>query len=197
LRFDERNINRDPNPEFYQSMQDLLNRANIPDHEYANIHTVQFGSYYLYDGLLVLQESEGFNFVTCYTSGTFWSIAELFQRPYQPLVWACVGVTLLVTVIVLVAAKLMSKLKFYTFRLVVHILFNLLEIGVSPGNIRGRVSGFKIIFTSWLLMGIILTNAYKGLIISYLSVPWAPRQDYNYFSQIENFSFYAHIPNPL
>jgi len=42
--------------------------------------------------------------------------------------------------------------------------------------------------------GLILTNSYKWLIIAYLSVPWTPEQDYNYFHQLQGFQFYASVP---
>jgi len=40
-------------------------------------------------------------------------------------------------------------------------------------------------------MGVVLTNSYKGLIISYLSAPWAPKQDWNYFHEMKDFQFYS------
>jgi len=123
----------------------------------------------------------------------FWSIAELFQRPYQPLVWSCIGVTLVATCISLAVFKVFGQITFSLPRLMFHIAFNLVEIGVSPGNILKNHSGLKLLLAAWFLMGIILTNSYKGLIISYLIAPWAPHQEFNYFSQILDFKFYSPI----
>jgi len=43
-------------------------------------------------------------------------------------------------------------------------------------------------------MSIVLTNSYKGLIIAYLSVPWKPEPDFNYFVQMKGFQIYSPVP---
>jgi hypothetical protein len=52
---------------------------------------------------------------------------------------------------------------------------------------------FRFVLVAWLLMSGILTNSYKGLIISYLSVPFAPKQDYSYFEQLTGFQLYSPV----
>jgi len=42
-------------------------------------------------------------------------------------------------------------------------------------------------------MSVILTNSYKGLIISYLAAPWEYKQDYEYLIDMSDFWFYSRI----
>jgi len=143
----------------------------------------------------VADEMDTFNFITCVTSDTFWSVAELFQRPYEPMVWTCLGITVLASTCILLGMKLYQKVKFSLTKLITSILFNLIEVGVSPGILMGH--NLKILFAAWLLMSIVLTNSYKGLLISYLSVPWEPDQDFNYFEQFNNTGFALFSPVSL
>jgi len=188
LPFDERNLLRAASPDYYQFVLDLLNRANVST-------DINFGHLYpsIINNEFVPDETDGFNFITCFTSDTFWSIAELFERPFQPLVWIGVAVTLIASVYFLFVYRLFGKSKFSLSRSSLHIFFNLIEVGVGHGTIHGNKSVLKIIFFFWFLMSIILTNSYKGLIIAYLSVPWAPEQDYSYFEEIMDFQFYSRI----
>jgi len=185
LPFDERNLNRDPSQLFYQFIEDLISRSNASrkldlymfTHESYEFNFTRYNNY-------VPDETDDFNFVTCATSDTFWSIAELFQRPFQPLVWSSLGITLLTTVIILGVFKLL-KFELSASKCIRCILLNLVEIGVSWSAGGVGMRNLKIILSSWLLMSIVLTNSYKGLIIAYLSVPWAPYQDYEYFEQVK------------
>ena len=88
-----------------------------------------------------------------------------------------------------------GKLKFSVSKAVAWILMNSIEVSVSLRNIDRNLVGFKVIFAFWLLMSVTLTNSYRGLIISYLSLPWEPEPDYNYFDQILEFQFYSPIPS--
>jgi len=90
-------------------------------------------------------ETEGFNFLT---SDTFWTVAELFQRPYQPLVWIGLIVALIGTGALLVLVKIFGRVTFSPSKLSMHILFDLIEVGVNTGNVRGRKSTLKIMCAS-------------------------------------------------
>jgi len=97
LPFDERNLNREPSKHFYIFVQDLLNRANLTTlwHVYSIGFGPGGGSNDPWLENTVPDETDGFNFITCVTFDTIWSIAKLFQQPYQPLVWAGLGVVLI------------------------------------------------------------------------------------------------------
>jgi len=142
----------------------------------------------------VPDETEGFNFVSCLTSDTFWSIAVLFQRPFQQLVWCgLLGTTLLSTGFLLTGAKVLGKIKISVSGSLISILLNLIEVGVDFDAGKSRIM-LNTLFALWLIMGLVLTNSYKGLIIAHLSVQWAPEQDYNYFVQLKGFLFYGPLP---
>jgi len=102
LPYDERNLNRKPSWLFHYFIEDLINRSNNTPK--MDIYFTAFGSYreiYELDTTsFVPDETDDFNFITCATSDTFWSIIELFTRPYQAPVWACLGLTFLTTTVV-------------------------------------------------------------------------------------------------
>jgi len=182
LPYDERNLNRDADPNFYQFIENLIDRSNIS--RGFDMNFMMLSSYQLtkenYN--FVPDETDDFNFITCATLDSFWSIAELFQRPFQPLVWACLGIAILttgITVNVFKRSKLMAC-----------ILFNLIEVFVRPRSVQG---GVKILFAFWLLASVVLTHSYKGLIIAYLSAPWEPHQDFNYFEQVKDFQLFSPV----
>jgi len=186
--------------DFTQFIYNLLwyNNSGLLDSE--TIQSIKYDSFQLISSMLnpgqgklyVSDETEGFSFITCVTSDTIWSIAKLFSQPYQPAVWIALVFILGLTVVVLIAIKILGKFQLSVSKLVCCLVGNLIEMGVDPGNIRGR-RVILIIMPVWFLMSIILTNSYKGLIISYLSIPWEPQQDFDYFEQLKDFRFYSRI----
>jgi len=140
----------------------------------------------------VVEETEGFNFVTSITSDTFWSQAELFHLPYQPLVWIALGATLFTTGCLLAAVGKFGELK-QSSRYFVQILFQFIEVGIETRNIKRHKTPLKSLFGTWLLMADTLTNSYKRLLIPILSVPWELEQDYNYFRELRGFLFYSPV----
>jgi len=101
LPFDEVNLNKHSNHDFYEFVTDFLNRENSSQN--SDVQSVKFENYqiYLSTASYVNDETDSFNFITCYTTDTFWTTAELFARPYQVFVWTVLGVSLLLTGIVL------------------------------------------------------------------------------------------------
>jgi len=201
LPFDEINLYKDVSSDFHKFIFDLINRSNTTfgwGFSAPKVNSIHHSAQSDFDQLA--DEREGFNFLTCVTSDTFWSIAKMFTQPYQPPVWISVGLgaALVTTVILLAVGKLFGKIQILISRLGFHVLFNLIEIGVSPGKLpepEGK-SSIKMLLAAWLLVSIILTNSYKGLVIviSYLSVPWAPEQDFHHFHQMTQFRFYSRVP---
>jgi len=191
LPYDEKNLYRKPSTNFEKFIQDLISRSNFSQN--SRVQITNMGAHPRYQ---VADETDSFNFVTCLTSDTVWSIAKLFQRPYQPLVWLFLGLTLYGSGLFLFFVRYIGKNEFSVLKLVSCILFNLIEIGVSPGNVQKMKQALKLVFALWLLMSVVLTNSYKGLIIAYLSVPWAPEGDYQYFTQLKDFELFAPLsPN--
>jgi len=74
LPCDELIQDRDPNPDFHQFVQNLLHHVNSSGEEQLN--SVSMSDTMLmpfFDSHQVPENTEGFNFVTCHTSDTFWS----------------------------------------------------------------------------------------------------------------------------
>jgi len=194
LPYDEMNLNRNPSKDFHKFIERLLIHDNFTLWLDFYIFTfVGGGQSDSWRQRFVADETDGFNFLTCITSDTFWSIAKLFWQPFQTPVWVGLLASLLSTGILIFMMKVLGQVGFSPMRLFMHILFNLMEIGVSPSSILGPKTGLKLVIATWLLIGIVLTNSYKGLIIAYLSVPWTPEQDYNYFLDLKNFKFYGRV----
>jgi len=189
LPFDEINLNRDPSPDFYQFMTELLYRANSSQSTYVQYIVFGGSKGERPNQRFVLDETDSFNFITCHTTDTFWSTAELFVRPYQAIVWIGLVSSFLLSGIILFKEFRNNRVS----RVVMHMVLNLIEVYVKLGHIHGPKPAFKILLTSWLLMSIILTHSYKGLINSYLSVPWAPKHTWNYFQELKDFQFYTRM----
>jgi len=193
LPYDEQNLRREPDSDFYQFIRELLDRGNLSKSVLAADISSSLYQDFVDMFTFVSDGTHGFNFVTCATSDTFWSVAELFWRPFQPFVWSGLATTLSMTWLLLLLTK--GQWKVSANRYYSCILFNLVEVSVNPGKITGQKLGLRCVLGAWVLMSLILTNSYKGLLISYLAVavPWAPRQEYNYFEEVMDFHFYASV----
>jgi len=197
LPYDEQNLKQQPSSDFHKFIQGLLDQSNGSIK--IDILSVQFVNFYSKHLITmrsgVADETDDFNFITCHTSDTFWSVVELFQRPFQPMVWLCLGFILLISGILIVALKMFLNLRFSGWKFFTSVVLNLIEVDVAPGNMSGHKAALTLFLATWFLMGIILTNSYKGLIIAYLSVPWEPEQDYNSFEQLTGFKVYSRVPH--
>jgi len=145
LPFDEKNLNRDPSKDLNKFMDDLLERANFS--QAMDIFTFTYGSLQinLFEGYPIPDETEGFNFITTLTSDSFWSIARVFSQPYQPLVWASLGLSILGSIFLLISVKMFGKSQFSGSRLTWLILLNLIEVSLSDGTVFGRKTALKIL----------------------------------------------------
>jgi len=166
LPFSETNPKRRPSSNLQQFINDLLNRSNFSRN--VHINSITFGV--LLPFPVVPDETEGSNFITCVSSDTFWSIAKLFQRLFQPFVWASAGGTLLVLAAILLLLTT-TLCKWSGLKLFLIILLNLPYWKLSQ-NIGGFTGVDQIWWRLFLypghgwsqIMCIILTNSYKGLI---------------------------------
>jgi len=193
LPFDESNIGREPDPNIYQFIVELINLSNVSVNHIVNrIQTDdRWARVAVYEQNPVPYETDGFNFYTCHTSDTFWSTAKLFWRPFQLSVWGGLCLCMVTNGVFLAGVKFLSTVNFYVPRFCTFIVLNLIEVGVQVSRILGQTTSTWILVAIWLLTSLVLTNSYKGLIISYLSVPWAPEQEWEYFHQMKDFKFYA------
>jgi len=127
------NLNFFPSNDFIQFIKELLTRTNFT--EVLNINEFSFGSpFSVSDRLVIVDETDSFNFITCISSDTFWSIAELFWRPYQPPVWASLCFTLIGSAVFLATAHSFRKFESSPLKMFTSIIFNLIEVKVEIEN---------------------------------------------------------------
>jgi len=138
---------------------------------------------------LLVDEVDGFNFLTCHTEDSFWSVAALFWKPYQPNVWLGIGCSLLLTGSFALSRTFVKLSRFLPFKFLSFIFFNLIEVEWHPGKVILRLATIvDKIYICVLASG--RNRSYKkGLNISYLSAPWPPNQEWNYFHEMKNFLF--------
>lgn len=121
----------------------------------------------------VIFRFHGHRFITCY-SQTFISF-KFYLTPFQPLIWgALVGSVVIVSVVLSLFKKF--KNAYQNFSPWLFVLANIFEeTGHVPRHL-GKQHFFRLVIGSWVLMSVILTNCYNGLMISSLNAP-LPKTD--------------------
>jgi len=137
---------------------------------------------------------DGFNFITSHKEKeTFWTAGKIFVRPFQWEVWVAFGLAITGTTLAFLISKYLLPLRFDVLSNLSSIIFNLLEVGLNDKQLRAIQSRFmlKTIFGVWVVTGVVLTNAYKGIIISYLCSPFPQFRLLKYFKELDNFTHYT------
>jgi len=159
------------------------------------LQAIKFKLFHVYSHL------DGFNFITGYTEDEpFWKAGNIFVIPFQFQVWIAMGAAVVATFVIFVASKCVIPLRFDILSNLASILYNLLEVGLSDKQSNAIKSRFmlKLVFGVWVLTGLVLTNAYKGIIISFLCAPFKSVRVMKYFSELDNFTHYTpSISTPL
>jgi len=138
---------------------------------------------------------DGYNFITSYTEeDSFWKAGMVFIKPFQWQVWLALGAAICSTFMTLVVGKyIIRAIKIHIMSNFSSFILSLFEIGTSDEQyniIQSRLM-LKILFATWLLTAIVLTNAYKGIIISLLCAPFTTVRQLRYFSELDNFTHYT------
>ncbi|OXA49155.1 hypothetical protein Fcan01_15596 [Folsomia candida] len=115
----------------------------------------------------VVYKFQGYQFITCY-SESFLSL-KFYLVPFQPAVW---GGFFMSMVTVMSALSLYQKLKnIQHFSPLWFILANIFDEGTHIPRRLENQEFFRILISGWILMVVILTNCYSGLMISDLNSP--------------------------
>ncbi|OXA53908.1 hypothetical protein Fcan01_10531 [Folsomia candida] len=112
----------------------------------------------------------GLEFLTCYKESSI--DFQFYITPFQPALWAglAVSVASIVSVTLLALYCIgMHKVLFSPWLFILATLFE--EAPPIPGQIE-KLSWLRMIFGSWCLMTVILTNCYSGLMITELNAPF-------------------------
>jgi len=116
----------------------------------------------------------------------------MFIRPFEPYVWLGIGSMLIFIITVLTLLKKIFWSKQDSISVFVFsIILNLFEQGAGSrfSTLISKIQTLKFVFALNLLIGIVLTNAYKGIIISYLSAPFTKTLDVHYYLEQQNFKY--------
>lgn len=117
---------------------------------------------------LILTEFDGFSFLTCYSkeSITF----DFYFTPFQTELWyGLVSVYVLLT-LGLGLWMFLERIK-TSFCPWLYLLGALLEDGVPIPEKLEKNSIFRLVFGSWIIIGVLFSNCYNGLMITGLHSP--------------------------
>lgn len=115
-------------------------------------------------------EAGGYSFLTCYSENAI--SFDFYITPFQPELWYALLTTYFFLTLAL-SCWLLGKNLETSFCPWMYILGGLLEDGVPiPGKIE-KSWIFRIVFGSWIIIGVIFSNCYNGLMITGLNSPLA------------------------
>lgn len=118
--------------------------------------------------ITLLPEHNAFSFLTCYAMQTV--SFEFYVTPFSPEIWYFLATTFLTLVLILWSYLLHKKYR-GSFCSWMYVLRALLEDGVPvPGQIE-RLPAFRWTLGSWLIVSVLLSNCYNGLMITGLNSP--------------------------
>jgi len=141
-------------------------------------------------------------FATC--NGVMKKVAfSLYSNPYDPLGWVLILLSsfLIIPSSIAVLGKLKNMrfsthdtIKLYLSSLSSSV-FLLIDVGISISDTflvaTGLLNIVRLIFGPWLLVLIVIVNAYKGLITSYMLSPLKPTELWTHISQLDGFFVFA------
>ncbi|OXA48280.1 hypothetical protein Fcan01_17194 [Folsomia candida] len=128
--------------------------------------------------VIVAIESLSYKFITCYTEK--YISFELYLKPFEPSLWAMLIISIMSLTIVMEVYLCIGKRpgEPSNFTPWIFILGNLFEeAGFIPKKLEEK-NVFRVILGSWILISVILTSCYNGLITTELNAPlpnWHPQ----------------------
>lgn len=136
--------------------------------QYAELPELVFKVFECASCINVVTEYDSFSFLSCYAtkSVTF----EFYISPFEPEVWCALLASGFLLVIILWRYL---KYREYqgSFCPWMYVLGAILEDGVPvPGTIEGQ-SAFRLVFGCWIIVCVLLSNFYNGLMITGLNSP--------------------------
>jgi len=149
---------------------------------------------------IVLTGSAEMRFVTC-NGVTEKTSFIIYVLPYDWLSWICILLCPTVALpasIVLVSLfqrcpngrRLKFLLNFY-LRAMVSCLSFLVDVSTSISDSvfqsMGSLYKYRLIFGAWLMALVVIVNAYKGLVTSYLLAPLGPLDKWTNYNQLDGF----------
>lgn len=155
-------------------IQDILSTLNIsylPGIEGPSILEGALDQPYLEYNVkqnIIPVETSSFRFLTCHSEPEL--SFEFYLKPFQWQVWVAIILSVLLIVAFLHFYGILNPYP-TSFSPVFQIIGILLEEALSAPSTLLKSQPFRIVLISWLLMSIILTNAYIGVAITDLSSP--------------------------
>lgn len=116
----------------------------------------------------VLSKFQSYQFITCY-SEKFISMS-FFLLPFQPIVWGVLLTSVVcISLIVLLYIKLINMNEHFSAWL--YVVAYLCDDSITVPKQLWQKNFFRLIAGSWILMSVVMTNCYTGLMISDLNSP--------------------------
>jgi len=142
---------------------------------------------------LVLTGSHFKNFVTCDGVSTKFSFA-FYTSPYDLPSWATflVFILAILPILILCLERCCTTTEGFVFNQLYHIVSFLwsASLEVSPNtSFENNLKRTKVILLHWLIAMVILTNAYKGLVTSDLTLPRKPTGKWTNITDMSGFVF--------
>ncbi|OXA58957.1 hypothetical protein Fcan01_04722 [Folsomia candida] len=144
---------------------------------HSNIKLGHFTQYDYGDSIKVPLEFTGYKFLSCYSETAI--SFQFYVAPFKRDVWIC-----LMASILLVIGMLSCYVKFMwdgssttSFCAWLTVTATIFEEPILITNKIGKSDFFRLVFVTWALVCVLLTNCYNGLMISALNAPlagWKP-----------------------
>lgn len=117
---------------------------------------------------LIMTEVGGYSFLTCYSKNSI--TFDFYVTPFHPELWVGLLVSYILLSFFLSLWLFSNKIK-SSFCPWLYLLGGLLEDGVPiTGKIEKR-SVFRLVFGCWIIVGVLFSNCYNGLMITGLNSP--------------------------
>ncbi|OXA37360.1 hypothetical protein Fcan01_27855 [Folsomia candida] len=113
---------------------------------------------------------DGYQFLTCH-SESFVSF-RFYVIPFQSVVWGSLMGTIVILVVTVHLYQKYYEVSFgNSFSPWLFVLANIFEEAGHIPRITEHKTFFRLVLGGWILMSVVLTNCYNGLMISYLNSP--------------------------
>lgn len=126
--------------------------------------------FFMNDDVWIQTGTSDYSFVTCYSENVI--TFHFYITPFQPQLWYVLMAAYILLTIALSLYLFKKKLR-GSFCPWLYLLGGLLEDGVPILRKLEKESAFRLVFGCWIIVCVLLTNCYNGLMITGLNAPFS------------------------
>lgn len=130
--------------------------------------------------IFILTGLGGYAFLSCYSQRVI--TFDFYVTPFQPELWGALLVSYISLTLALSVCFFLKKIK-TSFCPWLYVLGALIEDGVPIPRKLEKHSIFRVIFGCWIIIGVLFSNCYTGLMITGLNAP-LPSTSVNTFKEL-------------